>query len=190
MHWPAIAVAIITVPINAALIYSAFKPHSSFPWPISVAYGYLQPFRIVNGYGLFRVMTKTRPEIIIEGSKDGSDWLPYEFKWKPGDVDRAPRWAAPHQPRLDWQMWFAALGTYRQNPWFVRLAVRLLENNPSVTELLAHNPFPNERPHYLRATLYDYNFTPWDEHKTTGAWWRRDEGGEYLPPISLRDFRN
>ena len=70
----------------------------------------LEPFRMINGYGLFRVMTKDRREIIIEGSADGIDWLPYEFKWKPGDVMRAPGWCAPHQPRLDWQMWFAALG--------------------------------------------------------------------------------
>ena len=78
----------------------------------------------MNGYGLFRVMTKSRPEIILEGSADGIDWLPYEFKWKPGDVNQPPHWVAPHQPRLDWQMWFAALGTYRQNPWFVRLAAK------------------------------------------------------------------
>jgi hypothetical protein len=87
-------------------------------------------------------------------------------------------------------MWFAALGTYRQNPWFVRLAANLLEDNSNVTGLLAHNPFPNEPPRYIRATLYDYHFTSWDEHKTTGAWWKREKQGEYLPPISLRDFRN
>ena len=72
-------------------------------------YERLEAFRIVNGYGLFREMTKDRCEIILEGSADGIDWLPYEFKWKPGDVKRAPGWCAPHQPRLDWQMWFAAL---------------------------------------------------------------------------------
>ena len=69
-------------------------------------------------------------------------------------------------------MWFAALGTYRQNPWFVRLAVKLLENNPKVTGLLAHNPFPNEPPRYIRATLYDYHFTSWEEHKASGVWWK------------------
>ena len=184
--WPAVVAAIVTMPINAALIYSAFKPHTSFPSPISAIYHWVEPFRIVNGYGLFRVMTKTRPEIIIEGSKDGSEWFPYEFKWKPGDMNRSPQWAAPHQPRLDWQMWFAALGTYRNNRWFVSFAVRLLENDPAVTGLLAQNPFPTEPPGYLRATLYEYHFTSREEHNATGAWWKRETKGEYLPAISLR----
>ena len=186
LKWPAIAVLLVTLPLNATLIFSAFKPHAIVPRPIGTLYDYVEPFRIANGYGLFRVMTKSRPEIILEGSADGIDWLPYEFKWKPGDVNQPPHWVAPHQPRLDWQMWFAALGTYRQNPWFVRLAVRLLENNPNVTGLLARNPFPTKAPRYIRATIYDYHFTSWDEHKTTGAWWKRERQGEYLPPISLR----
>ena len=175
-----------TLPVNAMLIFSAFKPRTAWPRPIAMLGECIEPFRIVNGYGLFRVMTKSRPEIILEGSADGVDWRPYEFRWKPGDVTQPPRWVAPHQPRLDWQMWFAALGTYRQNPWFVRLAGSLLENNPTVTGLLALNPFPNEPPRYIRATLYDYHFTSWDEHKVTGAWWKREKQGEYLPPISLR----
>src|SRR6266496_3243758 len=118
--YAAIAVVIVTLPINAWLIFSAVKPHVEWPRPLIAIYGRLEPFRIVNGYGLFRVMTKERGEIVIEGSADGIDWLPYEFKWKPGDVMRAPGWCAPHQPRLDWQMWFAALGSYRENPWFGR----------------------------------------------------------------------
>jgi lipase maturation factor 1 len=185
-RWPAVAILLVTLPLNTMLILSAFKPRTAWPGPIATLYDYVEPFRIVNGYGLFRVMTKSRPEIILEGSADGIDWRAYEFKWKPGDLNRPPPWVAPHQPRLDWQMWFAALGTYRQNPWFVRLAVKLLENNPSVTGLLAHNPFPNEPPRYIRATLYDYHFTSWDEHKATGAWWKRERQGEYLPAISLR----
>ncbi|HEX7517254.1 MAG TPA: lipase maturation factor family protein [Chthoniobacterales bacterium] len=184
-HWPAIAVLLVTLPVNAMLIFSAFKPRTAWPRPIAMLGECVEPFRIVNGYGLFRVMTKSRLEIILEGSADGIDWLPYEFKWKPGDVNQPPHWVAPHQPRLDWQMWFAALGTYRQNPWFIRLAVSLLENNPNVTGLLARNPFPKEPPRYIRATLYDYHFTSWDEHKTTGAWWKREKQGEYLPPVSL-----
>lgn len=186
MRWPAVAVLLVTLPVNAMLIFSAFKPRTAWPRPIAMLGECVEPFRIVNGYGLFRVMTKSRPEIILEGSADGIEWLPYEFKWKPGDVTQPPHWVAPHQPRLDWQMWFAALGTYRQNPWFVRLAVSLLENNPNVTALLFRNPFPKEPPRYIRATLYDYHFTSRDEHKTTGAWWKRERQGEYLPPISLR----
>ena len=102
------------------------------------------PFRIVNGYGLFRVMTKERPEIILEGSDDAIEWKAYEFKWKPGALDRMPGFVEPHQPRLDWQMWFAALSDVRQNPWFFALAFRLLENSPEVVHLLGKNPFPDK----------------------------------------------
>ena len=190
LEWAAIAVLLVTLPLNAAHIFSAFKPEAIWPRPVYALYGYIQPFRIVNGYGLFRVMTKSRPEIILEGSSDGIDWLPYEFHWKPGDPNQPPHWAAPHQPRLDWQMWFAALGTYRHNPWFVRLTKELLENNPEVTRLLAHNPFPNKPPLFVRSTVYDYHFTSVPEHRATGAWWKREERGEYLPTVSLRDFRD
>src|SRR5262245_9678528 len=131
-----IAVIVLTLPINAWLIFTAFKRDADWPRPLVAIYGRLQPFRIVNGYGLFRVMTKDRDEIVIEGSADGIDWLPYEFKWKPSDVMRAPGWCAPHQPRLDWQMWFAALGSYGENPWFGRLIVRLLVGSQDVGRLL------------------------------------------------------
>jgi lipase maturation factor 1 len=183
-----IVVLILTLPINAMYLFSAFKPHRDWPTPIAAIAGYLEPFRIVNGYGLFRVMTKTRPEIVIEGSADGTDWQPYEFKWKPGVLEKAPGWVAPHQPRLDWQMWFAALGSYRHNPWFVSLLERLLRNAPPVTRLLARNPFPENPPRYVRARLYEYRFTTREEHAATGAWWKREERGEYLPVISLENF--
>jgi predicted DCC family thiol-disulfide oxidoreductase YuxK len=184
----AIAVLVITLPINAMFLFSALEPARGWPRPIATLAGYIEPFRIVNGYGLFRVMTKSRPEIILEGSADGSNWQPYEFKWKPGALDQAPRWAAPHQPRLDWQMWFAALGNYRRNPWFVSLLERLLHNTPAVTRLLAHNPFPENPPRFVRARLYEYRFATWAEHRATGEWWKREERGEYLPAISLENF--
>ena len=149
-------------------------------------YARIEPFRIVNGYGLFRVMTKERPEIQVEGSADGIDWVSYEFKWKPGDVNRAPRWCAPHQPRLDWQMWFAALGGRRQEDWFQNFVVRLLENEPAVTRLLARNPFPEKPPKYVRAILFKYQFTTSEERRATGAWWKRREIGEFFPEATLR----
>jgi predicted DCC family thiol-disulfide oxidoreductase YuxK len=187
--YAAIAVVIVTFPINAWLIFSAFKPHLEWPRPLVAIYGRLEPFRIVNGYGLFRVMTKDRDEIVIEGSTDGIDWLPYEFKWKPGDVMRTPGWCAPHQPRLDWQMWFAALGSYRENPWFGRLIVRLLEGSRDVSRLLAKNPFSHEPPRYIRAMFYRYRFTTLRERSETGAWWKREELREYLPTVSLDQVR-
>ncbi|HEV8619172.1 MAG TPA: lipase maturation factor family protein [Candidatus Udaeobacter sp.] len=185
----AIAVIILTVPINACLIFTAFKPDASWPRPLAAVYGRVEAFRIVNGYGLFRVMTKDRGEIVIEGSADGIDWLPYEFKWKPGDVKRAPGWCAPHQPRVDWQMWFAALGTPQQNPWFGGLVVRLLQGSRDVSRLLARNPFPDQPPRYIRVSFYRYRFTTLEEHRQSGAWWKRQELGEYLPTVSLDQLR-
>jgi predicted DCC family thiol-disulfide oxidoreductase YuxK len=187
-NFPAIIMLVITLPINAALIFSAFKPEAEWPRPIATVAGYLESFRIVSGYGLFRVMTKSRPEIIVEGSADGIEWRAYEFRWKPGSLDRPPGWNAPHQPRLDWQMWFAALSDYRHNPWFISFLERLLQNTPQVTNLLAENPFPDQAPRYVRARLYEYRFTTAEEHRATGAWWKRKESGEYLPPISLENF--
>ncbi len=188
-QYAAIAVIVVTFPINAWLIFSAFKPQSRPPGRLANFYEQLEAFRIVNGYGLFRVMTKDRSEIVIEGSADGINWAPYEFKWKPGDVKRAPGWCAPHQPRLDWQMWFAALETPEQNPWLIGLIVRLLEGSRDVTALLAHNPFPDKPPNYIRAMFYRYRFTNSEEHRQTGAWWKRQELREYLPTISRDQLR-
>ncbi len=183
-----LAALISTLPLNLWLCYTAFKPEAGWPRPLAFVYRYIEPFRIVNGYGLFRVMTKERPEIQVEGSADGIDWLPYDFKWKPGDVNRAPRWNAPHQPRLDWQMWFAALGSARRELWFQNFMLRLLENDPAVTRLLARNPFPDQPPRYVRAILFKYEFTSAAEHRSSGAWWKRREIGEYFPEVSLKDF--
>jgi predicted DCC family thiol-disulfide oxidoreductase YuxK len=187
--YAAIGVIIVTLPINAWLIFSAFKPRARPPQALATVYGQLEAFRIVNGYGLFRVMTKDRDEIVIEGSADGLDWLPYEFKWKPGDVKRAPGWCAPHQPRLDWQMWFAALESPQENPWLVGLIVRLLQGSHDVNGLLAHNPFPDKPPRYIRAMFYRYRFTTTSELRQTGAWWKRQELREYLPNVSMDQLR-
>ena len=187
--YTALAVIVVTLPINTWLIFSAFKPQSRPPGWLAKFYEQLEAFRIVNGYGLFRVMTKDRGEIVIEGSTDGIEWLPYEFKWKPGNVKRAPGWCAPHQPRLDWQMWFAALDAPEQNPWLVGLIVRLLEGSRDVTGLLAHDPFPDKPPHYIRAMFYRYRFTTPEERRQTGAWWKRQELREYLPTISRDQLR-
>ena len=182
----AIIVLVITLPLNLWLCYTALKPEADWPKPLVMLYTQIEPFRIVNGYGLFRVMTKERPEIQVEGSADGIDWVSYEFKWKPGDVNRAPRWCAPHQPRLDWQMWFAALGGRRQEPWFENFVIRLLENEPAVTRLLARNPFPDKPPKYVRAILFKYQFTTSEERRAIGAWWKRREIGEFFSEATLR----
>ncbi|HEX4653700.1 MAG TPA: lipase maturation factor family protein [Candidatus Udaeobacter sp.] len=187
--YAAIAVIVVTLPVNAWLIFAAFKAELRPPNVLGALYAHLEAFRIVNGYGLFRVMTKDRDEIVFEGSMDGIQWLPYEFKWKPGDVKHPPAWCAPHQPRLDWQMWFAALESPRQNPWFLNLIVRLLQGSRDVTGLLAQNPFPDKPPHYVRAMFYRYRFTSASEHGKTGAWWKRQELREYFPTVSVDQLR-
>lgn len=147
------------------------------------------PFGIVNTYGLFAVMTTTRPEIIVQGSNDRRTWLDYEFKYKPGDLRRAPRWVAPYQPRLDWQMWFAALSGPQGAPWFDNFMVRLLQGSSEVRALLAKDPFPGPAPKYVRALLFNYGFTDFSTRRETGDWWTRRARGLYFPEISLDDVR-
>ncbi|ATB50934.1 hypothetical protein MYMAC_006591 [Corallococcus macrosporus DSM 14697] len=142
-----------------------------------------RPLRSVNPYGLFSVMTVQRPEIRVEGSDDGEHWKEYAFRYKVGDPARPPRQVAPHQPRLDWQMWFAALGS--PPGWFVAFLARLLEGSPDVLGLLADNPFPERPPRMVRAVLYDYRMTDLAERRRTGSWWRREALGLYVPPLSL-----
>jgi hypothetical protein len=142
------------------------------------------PLRSVNSYGLFAVMTTTRPEIVVEGSEDGVSWKAYSFRAKPGDPQRRPPWVAPFQPRLDWQMWFAALGTFEGEPWFPAFMARLLEGSPDVLALLAHDPFAGTPPRYLRAVLYRYRFTDLPAGRSTGMWWTSERLGEYSPVMS------
>ena len=154
--------------------------------PLSTAIRYTAPLEIVNTYGLFAVMTTQRNEIVLEGSDDGSVWLPYEFHHKPGDLKRAPTWVAPHQPRVDWQMWFAALGNYQSNSWFVNLALRVLEGSPAVQPFFAVNPFPQRPPRFIRAQVYEYKFSDSATHARSGEWWQREARGLYLPAVGLR----
>ncbi len=144
--------------------------------------GFIEPLQIVSAYGLFAVMTTKRREIIIEGSDDGVEWRDYEFRYKPGDVARAPRWNIGYQPRLDWQMWFAALDDPQRLPWFWNFLQRLLENEPTVTALLEKNPFPDKPPAYVRAEFYDYTYADSAEH-AKGEWWDRRLLGLYFPAV-------
>ena len=132
-------------------------------------------------------MTESRPEIIVEGSNDRITWEIYEFRWKPGELTAAPKWVAPHQPRLDWQMWFAALqGDYQRTYWFLNFMGALLRGNPVVLKLLAENPFPDTPPRYVRATLYNYTFSDPATKRSEGVWWEREWQRIYCPAISLR----
>ncbi len=142
--------------------------------PLSWVWRVTAPFASVNGYGLFAVMTKDRPEIVIEGSDDGSTWREYVLPWKPGPLDRRPGFVEPHQPRLDWQLWFAALNPRGNRAWVAALLNRLREGSPAVLGLFARNPFPDAPPRYVRATLYRYHFADWATLRATGAWWTRE----------------
>ena len=159
----------------------------SVPGPVLELSRNLAPFRLVNSYGLFAVMTTERPEIIIEGSNDGKHWLAYEFRYKVGALDRPPPVVAPHQPRLDWQMWFAALGNVEDNPWLVRFCLKLLEGSSSIDKLLLTNPFSDsgKPPRFIRAVVYDYRFNHPLALVKTGHWWTRRYRKIYMPAFCL-----
>lgn len=155
---------------------------------VAAAVPALGSLRVLNVYGPFAVMTTSRPEIVVEGSLDGVTWKEYGFRYKVGDVMRAPPIVAPHHPRLDWQMWFLQFGDWRRSPWFANLMFRLLQGSPDALALFETNPFPDKPPAYVRALRYDYRFTTPEERTSSGAWWVRAQQGEYFPAVSLKDF--
>lgn len=183
-YWAIAPLAAVVIAIYGSQLVWMFGARPSVLAPVAAVHDWLRPFRTFNSYGLFAVMTTTRPENIIEGSEDGVTWQPYGFKYKPGDVHHRPGFVAPHQPRLDWQMWFAALGHYRNNPWLVNLAGRLVQGEPDVLALLEENPFPDGPPRHVRARLYEYRFTSSEERRETGAWWLRELKGDYMPTMT------
>jgi hypothetical protein len=138
-------------------------------------------FHVVNGYGLFAVMTRVRREIRIEGSLDGRTWREYRFRYKPGDPRELPGISVPHMPRLDWMMWFAALGSWRDSPWLAPFMQRLLDAEPDVLALLAEDPFGGARPRFVRAYLYDYRFSDFTRFREEGVYWRVEKLGSFGP---------
>ena len=168
-----VLVAMITLPFQLAMVPLIFL---------------LKSLHLVNTYGAFGSVGKHRHEVILEGTSDTSItaatlWRPYEFKCKPGDVYRRPCVVAPYQYRIDWQIWFAAMSTYQREPWLVHFVTKLLQGDPAALSLLATNPFPDAPPRFVRAELYEYEFTHFGD--TSGAWWTRKRVGPYLPPLSL-----
>jgi hypothetical protein len=130
------------------------------------------PLRSINGYGLFRVMTTQRLELVIEVSGDDGNFREYEFRWKPGDPRRRPAFVEPHMPRLDWQMWFAALDPVDAGYWLDSMGRRILEGEPAVLRLLGPSPLSTP-PRRVRIAAYDYRFTTRAERAQSGAWWVR-----------------
>jgi Lipase maturation factor len=142
----------------------------------------------VGTYGAFGHITKERYEIVIEGAAGtgrSETWQAYEFKGKPGDPKRIPPQVAPYHLRLDWLMWFAAMGPPDRYPWIFELMARLLEGDRQTLKLLRRNPFPAEPPVLVRARLYRYRFTTRAERRETGAWWARTPVATWLPPVAL-----
>jgi hypothetical protein len=181
--WGAVAVIVLA---TSAGVLGIVLPRASVPWPMELVRGWVEPLRSTNTYGLFAVMTTKRPEIELEGSDDGLSWTPYRCRWKPEEPWRRPRFTTPHLPRLDWQLWFAALGGHcASEPWFLHFEQRLFEGSPPVLALLRENPFPDHPPRFIRARLYLYKFTG------PGArdWWAREEVGLYCPPLEANDLQ-
>ena len=163
---------------TAELIWMFAKPPLP-TFPVSA----LEPFRIANQYGLFAVMTRGRYEIEFQGSSDGQNWVTYPFHYKPQELNQSPRIYAPYQPRFDWNLWFASLGSWREYSIVPNTEVRLLSNEKDVIELFAGNPFAHAPPKQIRVLLWQYWFTTIKEKRATGMWWRRQLLGLYAPTI-------
>ena len=186
-HIKAIKLAIISVILTwifyATTLQMLWIPFGRLPLPTSPVVA-LDPFRIANRYGLFAVMTRGRYEIEFQGSNDGETWVAYPFRYKPQDPAVAPGIYAPYQPRFDWNLWFASLGSWRDNMFVVSAEERLLANDPDVLALFKGNPFGSSPPKYVRAVIWQYWFTSLEEKRNTGMWWRRQYLGLYAPTLT------
>ena len=167
----------------STLVQMLWIPFGRLPLPTSPVIA-LEPFRIANRYGLFAVMTRGRYEIEFQGSNDGETWMAYPFRHKPQDPTKAPGIYAPYQPRLDWNLWFASLGAWRDNMFVVSAEERLLANDSDVLSLFASNPFGKNAPKLVRAVIWRYWFTSLAERHATGMWWRRESLGLYAPTLT------
>ncbi|KAG8440131.1 hypothetical protein GDO86_006069 [Hymenochirus boettgeri] len=187
------AVAMFTVSL-VPYTYIDFESNSQL-WPeIRHVFNSVNRYQLANSYGLFRRMTGVggRPEVVVEGSYDRKSWTEIEFMYKPGNISAPPPVIVPHQPRLDWQMWFAALGPHNQSPWFASFVHRLLQGNKEVIQLVQNNealyPFQSHPPMYIRAQLYKYWFTEVDQSgQMSKNWWRRRHVEEFFPAVYLGD---
>jgi hypothetical protein len=172
----------------AAVAALSLRPARNLLSPSQMMNFSFNPLHIVNTYGAFGSITRTRYEIVIEGTDESAvtpqtKWREYEFRGKPGDPSRRPPQVAPYHLRLDWLMWFEAMSPAPQSYWFRSLIARLLDGDPGVSSLLRRTPFPDRPPTFVRARYYRYRFTTPEEHARTGAWWKRDLAGEFLPPM-------
>lgn len=179
--WPLGAV----LGLLALMVFAASLARSRIDWPAPLIrlYRAADSFRAVGSYGLFAVMTQERHELFIDGSRDGREWREYRFSFKPEDPGRFPPVMAPHLPRLDWLMWFAALGE-PEDRFFRSLMASLARGDKGTLELFAHNPFPDGPPQFFRVRRERWRFTDRATRERSGAWWSRQDEGFFLPPTS------
>ncbi len=180
----------VTLGLAFLVAVLSLRPIGNMLSPRQIMNATYNPFHLVGTYGAFGSITRTRYEVVIEGTEEpaltpATVWREYEFKGKPGDPARRPTQIAPYHLRIDWLMWFAAMDTYEQHPWFVHLVEKLLQGDTDTLSLLRANPFPEKPPRWTRAELFEYHFTTPDEKRKTGQWWNRRWVGEYFPPVSL-----
>jgi lipase maturation factor 1 len=179
----------VTTALLLATLATLSRNLDAAPWEKSVLWkpvAAVEPFRIANGYGLFAVMTHERYEIEFQGTQDGENWIAYPFRYKPQALATAPGIYAPYQPRFEWNLWFASLGSWRRNSWVLNAEAQLLRNEPNVLALFASNPFPKDPPRQVRAVLWQYWFTDRATRSREGNWWRRQMVRPYAPALELR----
>ena len=190
LHEPARWFEFATIGYAAVVALLSIRPAINLISSRQMMNASFEPLHIVNTYGAFGSVGRVRDEVIVEGTagptpSEYADWRAYEFKGKPGDPMRTPPQIAPYHLRLDWQMWFAAMSNYTEEPWFVNFVAKLLQGDRETLSLLRFNPFAAAPPKYVRARLYRYRFSTGEERKRTGAWWQRELEGEWFPAISL-----
>ena len=177
----------IAIALSILVLYLSIGPVLNLVSGRQLMNSSFNPLDLVNTYGAFGTVGRDRDEIVFEGTDSlfitGAQWKEYEFKAKPGDPNRRPSLVAPYQPRIDWQIWFAAMASPRDYPWTFNFVWKLLHNDPGTLSLIANNPFPNKPPHYVRARLYRYHFAPLGEK----VWWYREPIDDWLPPLSIDD---
>ncbi|HEX3745890.1 MAG TPA: lipase maturation factor family protein [Bryobacteraceae bacterium] len=174
------------------VIALSIRPIGNMISPEQVMNTDYNPLHLVGTYGAFGGITRTRYEVVVEGTADESpgpetQWREYQFRGKPTALNRQPPQIAPYHLRLDWLMWFAAMSDYAQEPWFVHFMGKLLEGDRDTLGLLRGNPFPQRPPRFVRAELYQYEFTTPQERRQTGNWWKRQYVRQYFPQVSLQN---
>ena len=187
-----IAVLASAIGLTCVVAFLSINPVVNLFSPHQMMNTSFDPLDLVNTYGAFGAIQRERLNVVFQGTDSDTavgavDWKDYLYQALPVDVHEMPAQVAPYQPHLDWQMWFAAMGTYRQYPWTLHLVWKLLHNDPAALSFFRYNPFPDRPPRFIRAVLYKYSFAP--PGNTDGAWWTRDFQDDWLPPLSADDPR-